>query len=198
MGKGIEKENAIYKLICDRLMQGEYPPTVREICKEVGLSSPSSVFNYLKSLEKQGKIILEKGKKRAIALPEAIKTKASFVPVIGKVTAGQPILAFEEALGSVPFSPQKNYSGDLFALKVKGESMINAAILDGDIVIIEKTPVCNNGEIVVALVDDEATVKRFYKENGHYRLQPENDAFEPIIVNEVSILGRVVSVVRYY
>jgi len=196
--KGQEKELQIYNYVRSCLEKGDCPPTVREICAEVGLASPSSVFTYLKSLDKQGKIIFQKGKKRAISLPDIQNVATSYVPLVGRVTAGMPILAYEENLGRIPFSSDKKYSGELFALNVKGDSMVNAAILDGDIVIVEKTSVCRNGEIVVALIEDEATVKRFYKEDGHFRLQPENDAYAPIIVDELSILGRVVSVIRYY
>ena len=117
---------------------------------------------------------------------------------MGTITAGQPITAIEDITDFINFHEYKNYTGELFALKVRGESMINAAILDGDIVVVEQTPVAENGEIVVALMEDEATVKRFYKENGHFRLQPENDAYEPIIVDEVSILGKVNMVIRTY
>ena len=120
------------------------------------------------------------------------------VPLLGKVTAGQPILAVEEVEDYVPYSGGGYQPGELFALRVSGTSMINAGIFDKDVVIVHKTPTAVNGDIVVALVGDEATVKRFYKENGHFRLQPENDAFEPIIVDEVSILGKVVSLVRYF
>ena len=120
------------------------------------------------------------------------------VPVLGTVTAGQPITAIEDIEGYISFKSSKHYDGKLFALKVRGESMINAAILDGDTIIVEQTSTAENGQIVVALVDGtDATVKRFYKENGHYRLQPENDTMQPIILNEVSIIGRVVAVLRY-
>ena len=120
------------------------------------------------------------------------------VPLLGTVTAGMPILAVEQVEGYLPYNGKVSKDKPLFALKVKGESMLWAGILDGDIVFAERTPVAQNGEMVVALVGDEATVKTFYKENGHFRLQPENDAFEPIIVNEVTILGKVVAVLRYY
>ena len=120
------------------------------------------------------------------------------VPIMGRVTAGMPILAVEDIEGYVPVSEDVRRGRELFALRIEGESMINAGILDGDIVIVCKTETADNGEIVVALIDDEATVKRFYKENGHYRLQPENPDFEPIIVPECSILGKVVEVIRYY
>lgn len=198
MTKGQEKEIMIYNYIKSRIEKGYAAPSMREVCRAVGLSSPSSAYNYIRSLERQGKLTYEKGKKRTITLPDIAGKNTLYIPVIGKVTAGMPILAYEQNLGTVPFEAKRSYSGELFALSVRGDSMINAAILDGDTVIVEKTQVCANGEIVVALIEDEATVKRFYKENGHFRLQPENDAYDPIIVDEVSILGRVVSVIRYY
>lgn len=197
MGKGLEKENSIYEYVVERIEQEGYPPSIREIAAVVNLASPSSVFAYLRSLEKKGKLIISKGKKRAISLPLQMRGSASYVPIIGKVTAGLPILAQEEVLGTLPFDAQKASGKKLFALEVKGDSMKNAAILNGDYVVVERTPVCNNGEIVVALIEDEATVKRFYKENGHFRLQPENENYEPIIVDSVSILGKVIATVRY-
>lgn len=197
MGKGLEKESSIYDYVVEKIEQEGYPPSIREIAAVVNLASPSSVFAYLRSLEKKGKLIVSKGKKRAISLPPQARGNASFVPIIGKVTAGIPILAQEEVLGTLPFDGKKANGKKLFALEVKGDSMKNAAILSGDYVVVERTPVCSNGEIVVALIEDEATVKRFYKEDGHFRLQPENEDFQPIIVDSVSILGKVISVVRY-
>ena len=120
------------------------------------------------------------------------------VPLLGRVTAGKPILAVEEVEEFVPYSGKGYQPGELFALRVSGTSMINAGILDKDVVIVQRTPTAQNGEIVVALIGDEATVKRFYKENGHFRLQPENDEFEPIIVDECAVLGKVISLVRYF
>ena len=176
----------ILDYIRDRIDQG-LPPSVREICAALEIKSTSTAHKYLKELQDR--------MNRAITLPEERSLR---VPLLGTVTAGQPILAVEEVEGYVPFRGQGLSSKDLFALRVRGESMIKAGILDGDIVIIRKTPTAENGQIVVALVEDEATVKRFYKENGHYRLQPENDAMEPIYVDSVSILGRVVALLREY
>lgn len=171
-------------------------PTVREIEKEMGYMSPSSAQYVLNKLEEYGYIERDSMMKRTIRLKH-YDTKAYQITLVGTVTAGKPILAVESIEEYIPV-PVKNKGKNMFALKVKGDSMINAAILDGDIVVVEQTPVAENGEIVVALIEDEATVKRFYKENGHFRLQPENDAYEPIIVDEVSILGKVNMVIRTY
>jgi len=171
-------------------------PSVREICTEVGLSSTSTVHHHLNALEEKGFITREHGLNRCIHI--AGEEKSVGVPVLGRVAAGYPILAVEEIESYVPVPESFKRGRELFALRVQGESMIDAGIFDGDIVIVNRTPVAENGEIVVALVDDEATVKTFYKENGHFRLQPENDAFEPIIVDEVAILGKVVSLIRYF
>ncbi len=189
-----ENEKKVFEFIKQRLEEG-YPPTVREICGEFGFKSTSTAHRYINSLSEKG--LLEKGanQNRAIKL---VGRQGTLVPVVGTVTAGMPITAIEDISGYINFQPNKHYDNPLFALKVRGESMINAAILDGDMVIAEQVPVVENGEIAVCLVDgDSATVKTFYKEEGHYRLQPENDSMEPIISDNVSILGRVVAVVRY-
>lgn len=171
-------------------------PSVREICNEVGLSSTSTVHHHLTALEEKGYISREHGLNRCIKVSGG--EKSTDVPVVGRVAAGYPITAVENIEAYVPVSDELKRGRELFALRVQGESMINAGILDNDIVIVHRTPVAENGEIVVALVGDEATVKRFYKEKGHFRLQPENDSFEPIIVDEAVILGKVISLVRYY
>lgn len=201
-----QKDYEILDFILDKQNKMGYPPTVREICEAVGLSSTATIHARLKKIEKYGYIVKENAKNRSIkvvnyknSIPEIKYQEDEFlkVPVYGKVTAGQPITAIEDIsdVFPLPMSFAKNH--DLFMLRVQGESMINAAILDGDLIIVEKTPVARNGDIVVALIDREnATVKTFYKENGHYRLQPENDTMEPIIVNEVEILGKVVGVFR--
>lgn len=171
-------------------------PSVREICVATGLKSTSTVHLHLKSLEEKGLIEREKGFNRCIKLS---KTEASSqIPVMGRVTAGVPILAVEDIEMYIPISESVRRGRELFALRVVGESMINAGILDGDIVIVHRTPVANNGDIVVAMIDEEATVKRFYKEDGHFRLQPENDAFEPIITDEVVLLGTVIALHRTF
>ncbi len=189
-----DNERRVFDFIKQRVEEG-YPPTVREICAEFGFKSTSTAHRYINSLTEKG--FLEKGSKqnRAIKLTGSSGMK---IPLVGTVTAGVPITAIEYVSEYINFQPARNYSNPLFALKVRGESMINAAILDGDIVIVEQTPVAENGEIIVALVDGEAaTVKTFYKEDGHFRLQPENDTMDPIIVDEVAILGKVVGVIRY-
>ena len=171
-------------------------PSVREICEEVGLSSTSTVHHHLKALEEKGMIVREHGVNRCIQ--STGEEKSVNVAVMGNVAAGNPIVAIEDIECYVPVPEKMGRGRELFALRIQGESMIKAGILDGDIVIVDRTPVAENGEIVVALVGDSATVKRFYKEDGHYRLQPENDAFEPIIVDEVILLGKVISLVRNY
>ena len=194
MRKVTENEKMVFEFIKDRIEEG-YPPTVREICAEFGFKSTSTAHRYINNLTAKG--LLEKGKNqnRAIRLTGGNGMK---IPLVGTVTAGIPITAIEEITDYISFQPARHYSNPLFALKVRGESMINAAILDGDMVVIEQTPYAENGDIVCALVDNEsATIKTFYKEDGHYRLQPENDTMDPIIVDEVSILGKVVGVVRY-
>ncbi|MBQ2687475.1 MAG: transcriptional repressor LexA [Clostridia bacterium] len=171
-------------------------PSVREICSVTGLKSTSTVHLHLKTLEEKGLIERDKGLNRSIRLSGS--EKSSQVPIMGRVTAGVPILAVEDIEGYVPVSESVRRGRELFALRVCGESMINAGILDGDIAVVHRTPVAENGDIVVALIEDEATVKRFYKEKGHFRLQPENDAFEPIIVDEVVLLGRLVAIYRNF
>lgn len=194
MRKVTENEKMVFEFIKDRIEEG-YPPTVREICAEFGFKSTSTAHRYINNLTAKG--LLEKGnnQNRAIRLTGGNGMK---IPLVGTVTAGIPITAIEEITDYISFQPARHYSNPLFALKVRGESMINAAILDGDMVVIEQTPYAENGDIVCALVDNEsATIKTFYKEDGHYRLQPENDTMDPIIVDEVSILGKIVGVVRY-
>lgn len=194
MRKVTENEKMVFEFIKDRIEEG-YPPTVREICAEFGFKSTSTAHRYINNLTAKG--LLEKGnnQNRAIRLTGG---NGMNIPLVGTVTAGIPITAIEEITDYISFQPARHYSNPLFALKVRGESMINAAILDGDMVVIEQTPYAENGDIVCALVDNEsATIKTFYKEDGHYRLQPENDTMDPIIVDEVSILGKVVGVVRY-
>ena len=194
MRKVTENEKMVFEFIKDRIEEG-YPPTVREICAEFGFKSTSTAHRYINNLTAKG--LVEKGnnQNRAIRLTGGNGMK---IPLVGTVTAGIPITAIEEITDYISFQPARHYSNPLFALKVRGESMINAAILDGDMVVIEQTPYAENGDIVCALVDNEsATIKTFYKEDGHYRLQPENDTMDPIIVDEVSILGKVVGVVRY-
>ena len=183
----------IYRYITEFINDKGYPPTVREICAELGIRSTSTVHRYLKELEAEGRISMGEHQNRAITLKDT--APAGTIPVLGRVAAGSPILAEEEVEEYVPYAG--NTAG-LFALRVRGESMIKCGILNDDIVVVRRTPEARNGEIVVALVEDSATVKRFYKEDGHFRLQPENDDYEPIIVDSVEILGKVISVLRSY
>ena len=189
-----ENELRVLEYIKDRLID-QVPPTVREICHDVGIKSTSSAHKILKMLEAKGCIVMGDNENRVIRLPGTGHTVR--VPLLGTVTAGEPILAFEDVQDYIPFSVAKRENArDLFALRVTGESMIEAAILDGDIVVVEKTASVENGTIAVVMVEYEATVKRFFKENGHYRLQPENSSMDPIIVDNCSILGKVVAVIR--
>lgn len=170
------------------------PPTVREICAATGLRSTSTVHAHLKTLERLGYISRDAGLNRSIHIQGS--EMAAQVPILGKVTAGLPILAVEDVEGYIPFP--KKAGKELFALHVSGMSMKNAGILDGDYVVAQRTPAADNGDIVVALLGDEATVKRFYLEKEGVRLQPENPDFQPIISKSVMILGKVISVIRYY
>lgn len=191
-----ESQKKIYEFLLEKAKDG-ITPSVREICAAVGLRSTSSVQANLDALEAAGYIERPPLLKRVIKIC-AMQDNVTQVPLLGTVTAGMPILTVEEIEGYLPFSQTGASNKELFALRVRGESMINAGILSGDIVIVEKTPVAENGEIVVALLEDEATVKRFYREENHIRLQPENDTFEPIICTEVIILGKVIASYRYY
>ncbi|CCI81020.1 transcriptional repressor LexA [Lactobacillus hominis] len=196
--KQLEILRYIYETVEDR----GFPPTVREICSAVNLSSTSTVHGHLARLERKGLILKDATKPRAIEVTReglnALDIKPKDIPVVGVVTAGQPILAVEDVEDYFPLPPDlASDAGDLFMLKVHGTSMINAGILDGDNVIVRKQSSATNGEIVVAMTEEnEATVKRFYKEKDHYRLQPENDTMAPIILNEVHILGKVVGLYR--
>ena len=194
-----ETQKKIYEYLLERSQKSPIPPSVREIGAAVGLKSTSSVQSNLDALEKAGYITRDPLMKRSIRLnlPEEAEHFTK-VPLLGTVTAGAPILAVEQIESYIPYCGSVSSDKSLFALHVRGESMINAGILDGDIIIAEQTPVAENGDKVVALIDDEATVKTFYREKDHFRLQPENDYMDPIICDELVILGRVVSVIRYY
>ena len=187
-------QQKILDFLKDRLSQG-VPPSVREIGKAVGLSSTSSVQSNLTALEEKGFIERDPLLKRSIRIVGQSEN-VHHVPLLGVVTAGTPILAVEQVEAYLPYTGKVSKDKPVFALHVRGESMINKGILDGDIIFAEKTPVARNGEMVVALIEDEATVKTFYKENGHFRLQPENDTMEPIIVDELSVIGKVIGVFR--
>lgn len=202
MAKNTDKQQQILDFIQQQVMEKGYPPTVREICDAVGLNSPSTVHGYLTRLEKNGFITKSQGSSRGLRLTNvpnnvsAIEKEYLEVPVIGRVSAGMPILAEENLERTFPLPMDFAKKNDVFMLRVRGDSMIEAGILDGDYVIVEKCEVARNGDTVVALIEDSATVKTFYKENGHFRLQPENAALEPIIVDSVTILGKVIGVYR--
>ncbi len=190
-----EKDKKVFQFIKTRIEDG-YAPTVREICSEFGFKSTSTAHRSIKALTECGLLEKADNKNRALRIAGAGTVS---VPLVGTVTAGTPITAFEDITDYISYRPDRNYNGQLFALKVRGESMINAGIFSGDILIVEKSSTAENGEIVVAMVDrEDATVKRFFKEKGHYRLQPENDNMEPIIVDDVDILGKAVGLIRYF
>ncbi len=190
------KEQKIYDYIAKSVRENGYAPSVRDICRDLGYKSTSTVHMYLNRLDLLGYISKDDGKSRALKLV-GNTPKINAVPLLGVITAGEPILAEENLEGYVGYAGN-SAADNLFALRVKGESMIEAGILDGDIIIAEKTCYAESGEIVVALIENEATVKRFFREDGHYRLQPENSEMQPIIVDEVLILGRVVAIQRNY
>ena len=190
-------QRRVYEFLLERTQDG-VPPSVREIGERVGLRSTSSVQANLDALERKGFITRDSMHKRSIRIAGQKTSNVLQVPLLGTVTAGAPILAVEQIEAYLPYTGPVSRDKSLFALRVRGESMINAGILNGDIIYVEKTNVARNGEIVVALLEDEATVKTFYKENGHFRLQPENDTMDPIFCEEVVILGKVISLLRYY
>ncbi len=202
--KGIsEKQKAILEYIKEQILKKGYPPSVREICKAVNLKSTSSVHSHLDTLEKNGYIRRDPAKPRTIEILDdefAVTTRREMVsiPIVGTVTAGVPILAVENIEGYYPVPSDMLPNGEMFMLKVQGDSMINAGILNGDIVIIQKQKTARNGEIVCALLEDSATIKTFYKEDGHIRLQPQNDAYSPIIVPGCEILGKVIGLIRMH
>ncbi len=189
-----DKEKRVFEYVKERMEDG-FAPSIREICAALGIRSTSTAARYVNSLVAEGYLEKVDGCNRAIKVAGKGAVK---IPLVGTITAGQPITAVEDITDYINFHEQKNYAGELFALKVRGESMINAAILDGDIVVVEKCSTAENGDIVAAMVNGgEATVKTFYKENGHYRLQPENDTMNPIIVDECEIIGKIAAVIRY-
>ena len=196
-----KKQIEVLEFIKKELATKGYPPSVREICEAVNLKSTSTVHGHLEKLEKKGYIRRNPTKPRAIEVLDSnsyIFSKKEIVelPIVGKVTAGQPILAQENIEDTLPIPIDFVVNNDSFILVIKGDSMIDAGILDGDYVIVQKQSYANNGDIVVALLDDEATVKRFYKEKNYFRLQPENDTMEPIILNNVTILGKAIGLYR--
>jgi repressor LexA len=194
------KQQQILDYIKEEIVKRGYPPAVREICDAVGLKSTSSVHAHLESLEKKGYIRRDPSKTRAIEIVDdsfnMVRQEMASVPVVGTVAAGQPILAQQNITGYFPMPVDILPNNQTFVLRVKGDSMINIGIFDGDQIFVESTNTARNGDVVVALIEDSATVKTFYAENGHYRLQPENDSMDPIIVDEVTILGKVFGVFR--
>lgn len=201
-GRITPKQQEILDFLKKEILTKGYPPAVREICEAVHLKSTSSVHSHLETLEKNGYIRRDPTKPRAIEIIDdsfnylRTETEIASIPVVGTVAAGQPLLAVENVTDYFPFPADMLPNEETFILKVKGDSMINMGIFDGDYLIVERKNTAKDGDVVVALVDDSATVKRFYKENDHYRLQPENDYMEPIIVDHVEILGKAIRLIR--
>ena len=201
-GRISDKQKEILEFMKQEILNKGYPPTVRDICEAVKLKSTSSVHSHLETLEKNGYIRRDPTKPRAIEIIDdnfnLTRREMVNVPLVGRVAAGEPILATENIESYFPVPAEYMPNADSFMLKVKGESMINAGIFDGDQILVEKCSTARNGDMVVALVDDSATVKTFYKEADHIRLQPENDTMDPIIVDNCEILGKVFGVFRFF
>lgn len=199
-GKITKKQQEILDYIKAEIVNRGYPPTVRDICTAVNLKSTSSVHSHLATLEREGYIIRDKTKPRAIEIVDdsfnSARCEIVNVPVVGRVAAGEPILAVQNIDSYFPVPAELLHNKVTFMLKVKGESMINAGIYDGDTILVEECSDASDGEIIVALVDDSATVKTFYKEKDHIRLQPENDFMEPIIVKDCKVIGKVIGLFR--
>lgn len=200
-GKISKKQEEILEYIKEEILKRGYPPAVREICEAVHLKSTSSVHAHLETLEKNGYIKRDPTKPRAIEICDdsfqMVRTEMISIPVVGTVAAGQPILAQQNIENYFPIPSEYVPKGETFILKVKGDSMIKAGIFSGDNLLVERCSTATNGEIIVALIDDEATVKTFYKEKNHIRLQPENDTMSPIIVETCEIIGKVFGVFRF-
>lgn len=201
-GKLSAKQSEILAYIKEQILERGYPPAVREICDAVHLKSTSSVHSHLETLEKNGYIRRDPTKPRAIEICDdsfqLVRHEMASIPIVGTVAAGQPLLAQENIEGYFPIPVELLPNAETFILKVKGDSMVNAGIFNGDQIFVERCSSARNGDTVVALVEDSATVKTFYKENGHIRLQPENDQMDPIIVDDCTILGKVFGVFRLY
>lgn len=203
MGNGniTEKQSEILEYIKLQILERGFPPAVREICEAVHLKSTSSVHSHLETLEKNGYIRRDPTKPRAIEILDEsfnlTRREMAQVPIIGRVAAGEPLLAEQNIEDYFPIPVEKLPNTQTFLLRVRGDSMINAGILDKDYILVEQRNTAEDGEIVVALVEDGATVKRFFKEDGYYRLQPENDALDPIIVDHVTILGKMIGLLRF-
>ncbi|MCR5425310.1 MAG: transcriptional repressor LexA [Lachnospiraceae bacterium] len=196
------KQEMILEYIKEEILARGYPPTVREIGERVNLKSTSSVFSHLETLEKKGYIRRDPSKTRAIEICDdsfqMVRTEMVSLPVYGNVAAGEPILAADNVREYFPIPASEVPSGESFILSVKGDSMINAGIFSGDRILVNAKSDADNGDMVVAMINDEATVKTFYKEKGHIRLQPENDTMDPIIVDDCQILGKVFGVIRFF
>ena len=201
-GKITDKQSQILEYIKSEILNKGYPPSVRDICQAVNLKSTSSVHSHLETLEKNGYIRRDPTKPRTIEIIDdnfnLVRREVVNVPMVGTVAAGQPILAIENIDNYFPIPSEYMPNEETFMLKVKGESMINAGILDGDNILVKRQNTAKNGDMVVALVEDSATVKTFYKENGYIRLQPENDDMDPIIVPDCEIIGKVFGVFRFF
>lgn len=201
-GKISDKQKEILEYIKNEILNRGYPPAVRDICEAVHLKSTSSVHSHLETLEKNGYIRRDPTKPRAIEIIDDAfnlsRREVVNVPLLGRVAAGEPLLAVENVETYFPIPTEYMPNEESFMLKVKGESMINAGIFDGDHILVRSQPTASNGDMVVALVEDSATVKTFYKEDGQYRLQPENDTMDPIIVDNCTILGKVFGVIRFF
>ncbi len=205
--RDLDKQQKIIDFVNRQVAEKGYPPSVREICQAVGFKSTSTVHAYIKKLEEDGQIIKDATKPRALRINDDSRSMEGYIadqeieniPVLGKITAGQPILAVENVEETFPVPVQYLENSTVFMLKVRGDSMINAGILDGDYLMIKQQNTAQNGDMVAALIEDEATVKTFYREKNHIRLQPENPAYEPIIVeNNLQILGKVIGLFRKY
>lgn len=201
-GRISDKQREILEYIKQEILNKGYPPTVRDICEAVRLKSTSSVHSHLETLEKNGYIRRDPTKPRAIEIIDdtfnLTRREMTNVPVLGRVAAGEPVLAVENIESYFPIPTEYMPNGESFMLKVKGDSMINAGIFDGDNVLVERCNAASNGDMIVALIDDSATVKTFYREENHIRLQPENDSMSPIIVSDCEILGKVFGVFRFF
>lgn len=203
-----DKQQKILEFVNRQVAEKGYPPSVREICRAVGFRSTSTVHAYIKKLEEEGLIKKDATKPRALRIVDdshnslegyIADREIENVPVVGKITAGQPILAVENIEETFPIPVEYLQNSKVFMLKVKGDSMVGAGIMDGDYILVRQQNTAENGDIVVALIGDEATVKRFYREKGHIRLQPENPSYEPIIVKEdMTVLGKVIGLFRKY
>lgn len=194
-----QNKEKVYEFLFNYIQKNTYPPSIREICKALNFNSTSTASYYLRALESDSRIIRNKFKNRAIEIVSKKNEHESItVPILGSIAAGIPISAIENKEGDVTISNKFFNGTDLFILHVKGDSMVNAGILNGDYIVVNKQNVANNGEIIVAMIDGDVTVKRFYKENNFFRLQPENNLMQPIYIDHVEILGKVVGIIRNF